>query len=327
MEKPSGVIFSVVIPLYNKEKHIQRAINSVLFQTYQNFELIIVDDGSTDGSFEAASAIHDARIRIIRQENKGVSAARNRGILEADTEWIAFLDADDEWLPAFLEEIYELMIAYPECNVLASAYLKSEEGGKLCVIQPSISTELGWSGVLESYIASIQADTPFFPSSIVVRKSALLEVGMFPDGIKLTEDLTTWLRLSLYNKIAYKFYPLAIYHRDAENRSWLHFPEYELEVVKVGKQLLASGQLDETENKLLYASLVRSEIGRARALIYAGKKKEAREVLLFCKDSLNNTYTVKKLLQWTFSPTWLYRKFFSLKSRLKMLIAQLDRVT
>jgi len=75
--------FSIIIPLYNKEKHIQRAIKSVLAQTYQGFELIIVDDGSTDGSFEAASAIQDTRIRIIRQQNRGVSAARNRGVSEA----------------------------------------------------------------------------------------------------------------------------------------------------------------------------------------------------------------------------------------------------
>jgi len=113
--------FSVIIPLYNKESHIQRAIKSVLAQTYPHFELIIVDDGSTDGSFETASDIQDARIRIIRQENRGVSAARNRGVAEAKYDWVAFLDGDDEWLPDFLMQMYKLCNDFPGYGIYGSA--------------------------------------------------------------------------------------------------------------------------------------------------------------------------------------------------------------
>ena len=94
-------MISVVIPLYNKEKYIKRAIESVLNQTFQKFEIIVVNDGSTDKSAEIVQNIKDPRIRLINQKNAGVSAARNRGIQEAKYEYIAFLDADDFWEKIF----------------------------------------------------------------------------------------------------------------------------------------------------------------------------------------------------------------------------------
>ncbi|MGI6022871.1 MAG: glycosyltransferase family 2 protein, partial [Methanoculleus sp.] len=90
---------SVVIPLYNKAPYIARALASVITQTCQGFEVIVIDDGSTDGGAEIVRRLDDTRIRVIRQENRGVSAARNRGIESARTDFIAFLDADDEWMP------------------------------------------------------------------------------------------------------------------------------------------------------------------------------------------------------------------------------------
>jgi len=90
-------MFSVVIPLYNKERSVKNTIESVLNQTFQDFEVIVVNDGSTDNSLEVVKSFNDERIRIINQKNSGVSSARNRGIKEAKYEWIAFLDADDLW--------------------------------------------------------------------------------------------------------------------------------------------------------------------------------------------------------------------------------------
>src|SRR5690554_5521626 len=100
-------MFSVVIPLYNKELSISNTIQSVLDQTFQNFEIVIVNDGSTDNSVKEVEKFDDKRIRLIHQENQGVSAARNRGIKEARYEWIAFLDGDDLWEKEHLEE-YEI---------------------------------------------------------------------------------------------------------------------------------------------------------------------------------------------------------------------------
>ena len=115
-------MISVVIPLYNKEHQIAETLRSVLEQTFQDFEVVIVDDGSTDKSSEEALKIRDPRIRFVRQENAGVSAARNRGIEEARFDLIAFLDADDRWKPEYLQTQYDLFQKYPQCGVFACNY-------------------------------------------------------------------------------------------------------------------------------------------------------------------------------------------------------------
>ena len=109
-------MFSVIIPLYNKELSISNTIQSVLDQTFQNFEIVIVNDGSTDNSVKEVEKFDDKRIRLIHQENQGVSAARNRGIEEAKYEWIAFLDADDLWMENHLEEMTKLIHDYNDCK-------------------------------------------------------------------------------------------------------------------------------------------------------------------------------------------------------------------
>src|SRR5690625_5271022 len=113
---------SVVIPLYNKEKHISRAVNSVLNQTYKNFELIIIDDGSTDGSLAVVEKFDDSRIKVFTFKNNGVSVARNLGIEKAKYSYIAFLDADDEWEENFLLNVKKLIQTYPECGMYATLY-------------------------------------------------------------------------------------------------------------------------------------------------------------------------------------------------------------
>lgn len=106
---------SVIIPLYNKEKYIARAIKSVLGQTYKEFELVVVDDGSTDQGPRIVKAITDSRLKLIQQDNSGPGAARNRGIKESIAPYLAFLDADDEWMPEFLEKYLEVIVGNPEC--------------------------------------------------------------------------------------------------------------------------------------------------------------------------------------------------------------------
>jgi len=109
-------VISVVIPLYNKERHIARAIQSVLGQTHRDLELIVINDGSTDGSEKTAERYTDPRIQLVHQANAGVSAARNRGIAEARAELVAFLDAYDEWLPEHLAAINRPAKKQPECG-------------------------------------------------------------------------------------------------------------------------------------------------------------------------------------------------------------------
>lgn len=211
--------FSVIIPLYNKEFHIKRAIRSVFAQSNQDFELVVVNDGSTDKSVEAAQTVIDSRIRIISQENSGVSAARNRGVVESRADLVVFLDADDEWSPVFLQEILNLKDHYPDCGAFATAFQKINEKSEKEPFLPVCGYPVGWQGKIEDYFKILVKGAPFFSSSIAVKKNIMQAIGGFPVGIRQGEDVNTWLRLSLATDIAYLNLPLAVYHQDAQGRA------------------------------------------------------------------------------------------------------------
>lgn len=116
------VAVSVIIPLYNKQRYIQRALDSVFAQTYKDYEVLVVDDGSTDNGADIVQRCNDSGVRLIRQANAGPGAARNRGIRESSGPCIAFLDADDEWLPAFLEVSMNHLQTQPDCAQCGSIY-------------------------------------------------------------------------------------------------------------------------------------------------------------------------------------------------------------
>lgn len=206
-------MISVIIPLYNKEKSIANTLRTILNQTFQEFEIVVVNDGSTDNSVSEASKVQDDRIRIISQENAGVSAARNRGINEAKYDLIAFLDADDEWKPEYLETQYNLYRKYPDCDVFACNYeFKDSDGKTTSTIIRRLLFDTG-DGVLSNYFEVASCSHPPICSiSIVVNKDAMQQIGGFPLGIKSGEDLLTWARLACIYKIAYCRKPLAIFN-------------------------------------------------------------------------------------------------------------------
>ena len=115
-------MISVIIPLYNKVDHIEDTLRSVLAQTYKDYEIVVVDDGSIDGSTELVENLGIDNLRLIRQNNAGVSAARNSGIEEARGEFVALLDADDLWKPDYLAVQFEMTQKYPDCDVFATDY-------------------------------------------------------------------------------------------------------------------------------------------------------------------------------------------------------------
>jgi len=207
-------VFSVVIPLYNKELYIARTIQSVLDQTYKEFEIIIVDDGSTDRSVAEVKKIDDERIRIVGQKNAGVSAARNRGIKEARYDLIAFLDADDEWLSSHLQELIQLKNDFPECQVFATNYkIIDTSNSERLPVNTSVLDINGKTGVIKNYFkAGVKTAPPLWTSAIAMNKEAIKNVGGFPLNVTSGEDLLTWARLACRYKIAYSKRVTAIYH-------------------------------------------------------------------------------------------------------------------
>jgi glycosyltransferase involved in cell wall biosynthesis len=208
---------SVVIPLFNSEKYILRAVNSVLCQTFNEFELIIVNDGSTDKSLELVASLEDSRIVIINQQNQGVSAARNRGIQEAKGEWIAFLDADDEWLPDFLKEV-DKCVKETDCVAVSSnSYYETK------AYKPRFPVKMKYSNPL-NYFDAVRSGLFFHTSSTVVKKHILEKIGCFPVGISVGEDNDTWLRIGVVGEVSFISKPLAKYHLIYDSLSTGHYP-------------------------------------------------------------------------------------------------------
>ena len=207
-------MISIIIPLYNKEGSIAQALDSVMAQECQDFEVIVVDDGSTDGGAAVVENYGDPRIRLVRQENAGVSAARNRGIEEARGEYVAFLDADDVWMPGFLAEIEALQREFPQCRAQATNYVFNSNGVK----SPTILRKIPFCeerGVLVNYfeVASC-SHPPVWTSAVCIERRLLLEIGGFPVGIKSGEDLLTWARVAVRTDWAYSMKEMAQYNFD-----------------------------------------------------------------------------------------------------------------
>lgn len=209
--------FSVVIPLYNKEEHIVEALNSVVKQKFEDYEVIVVDDGSTDDSVNRARSVVSPKIHIYHQENQGVAVARNKGIEHAKGEYIAFLDADDVWHEDYLKTINRLIQKYQESDIFVTAYEILMKDGKR-----NVSTQLSpIEGCLQSYWLTLNQKYDFvWTSATTVRRSALIQAGLFKPGEKIGQDLDMWARVARKNpKVAYASNVCVTYTRNAQENA------------------------------------------------------------------------------------------------------------
>lgn len=209
---------SVVIPLHNKEECIERCIKSVLNQKFKDFELIIVDDGSTDKSIHRVKNFDDSRIRLYAQANGGAASARNLGILKSKSDYIAFLDADDEWGDEHLETMHSLYQAVPQAVLFGTAYQRVSSGRIIKQVQcKGMDTE---SPIITDYVEAFSKTMPLSnSSSTVVKRDVLLEIGGFPTTPRFFEDWNVWLKAAMVGVAAYSPSVTASIHMDASNRS------------------------------------------------------------------------------------------------------------
>ena len=213
--------FSVVIPLYNKQSHVKETIESALTQTFQGFEIVIVNDGSTDDSVKIVESIKDNRIRVIHQENQGVSVARNRGIKEAKADYIAFLDADDLWLPDFLHTIYELIQKYPNVGLYTTEYKKRKANGEEINMHISGLPSIDYQGVIPNFFKSATiGNFPTWTSVVCIPKKIFFDNNIwFPIGEKYGEDLHVWARIAMLFNVVCSTKICALYMIEAENNT------------------------------------------------------------------------------------------------------------
>jgi glycosyltransferase involved in cell wall biosynthesis len=218
-------LFSVIIPLFNKERQVVQTIESVLAQTFTCFELIIVDDGSTDNSLGMVNSINDSRIKFYSKKNEGVSSARNFGINKANYNFIALLDADDLWDVKYLEEIYNLISSNRSFSVFASNY-KINLGSQRYYIPKFILKNKVTIVPTDRYFDYSNHDTILTSSSIVFNKRVIELTGYFDTYLTHGEDLDYWIRISRNFEIVFLNNCLVTYNYDASNRSINKVPEF-----------------------------------------------------------------------------------------------------
>tara|TARA_Y200000002_G_C22679517_1_gene663425 strand:+ start:576 stop:1514 length:939 start_codon:yes stop_codon:yes gene_type:complete len=225
--------FSIIIPLYNKEKFIENTIQSALEQSFEDFELIVVNDGSTDKSLELVNKLNDKRIKTYSISNAGVSKARNFGIQKATSNLIVFLDADDLWKKNHLEELFQLRKAYPHCGLYAMGYTKKYDNSN--PINAHYFGLKNHSGVVPDFFMASTADCVAWTSAVMVPKDVFKTIGYFNQGLKSGQDTEMWIRIAIEYKVAFCSNPTACkVQRSHEDH--LSISKYKIERLKIFKQ-------------------------------------------------------------------------------------------
>ncbi|MGK0328124.1 glycosyltransferase family 2 protein [Polaribacter sp.] len=316
-------MFSIIIPLYNKFAYIEKAVKSVLAQTFANFELIIVNDGSTDESVNVVQQFTDLRIRIINQPNLGVSSARNKGVNKANYDYIAFLDADDWWDKNFLEEMNRLKEQVPEAGIYGCNYFHvKNKQNKVSKVGLTEGFKSGYINYFETYSKTFAV--PFNCSFVVVKKQVLLEYDGFNHNLKFGEDFDLWVRIALNSKIAYINKPLAYSNQDVDSNnralgSKLWKPENHF--IFNLDYLQAEEKTNPILKKLLDGLRVRALIRYRLAGLY---KKETNVTLQTVDFSLQPKY-YQRIYQWPIVIIRLYFLYKKLGSQLKQKLIKFQK--
>ncbi|MDT0295340.1 glycosyltransferase family 2 protein [Mesonia ostreae] len=300
--------FSVIIPMFNKADYIQRSINSVLQQNLENFELLIVNDCSTDESLTLAKEIKDARITILQHDvNKGLSAARNTGIACAKGEIITFLDADDEWKPFFLSSIETLSKKFPECDIYGTDY---DEKINNHIVNPvknlPASTLPNHYVKIDDFFTASLFNPIYCYSCVAFSRKALEKIGDFNTQVDIGEDLDFNIRANTQFQLAYYYKACAMYYVDIPHQMTTSTIQQKrlIDFKKFDRQAESHSGLKKYLNasRYYYASQFKNQQNKKLF------KKFMREI-----DFSQLSFKQELLLK---SPYWLYKKFKKAKSYL-----------
>ncbi|CAA0086991.1 putative glycosyltransferase EpsJ [Zhongshania aliphaticivorans] len=287
--------YSVVVPLYNKAAHISDTIDSILLQTVSDFEIIVVDDGSSDNgpAIVRDYALREKRVRLISQANGGVSKARNTGIAEANGEYIAFLDGDDLWAPHLLSEFDALLSAFPHCGAYSTAYAHRYLHGDDQVIEPkfSFSQRRKVHFEYDFFGVASRGELPIMPSCACVPAKVLEEVGGFPEGEPMGEDQDLWVRIAYRYSMAFSRRVSAFYLQDAENRACITNPPNE-ECPFSQRLLVAANNSNDPRKRDMLRLTANHILHIAQLNILAGNDEAA---LVLLRDSRTRLLPLKRL--------------------------------
>ena len=208
-----GMKYSVIIPLFNKAPYIKRALESVIDQTFRDFEIVVIDDGSSDSSyFEAQRVLEGSGVyyKLKHQENAGVSTTRNNGVAFSSGDYLCFLDADDWWATTFLEKMDELIHTYPDAGIYGMNYYIEKNGKDRIAVHYA---KTGYINYCQSYR---KMQMPLWTGAVCIPRHIFSETGGFKPFLRLGEDFDLWIRIALKYKVAFYDEPLAFYCQDSD---------------------------------------------------------------------------------------------------------------
>jgi glycosyltransferase involved in cell wall biosynthesis len=271
---------SVVIPLYNKQAYVERAVASVLQSGYPAHDVIVVDDGSTDDGPQRVAAMGDPRVRLIRQPNGGVAAARNRGISEAGGDYVAFLDADDYWTPEYLPAIVDLIARFPQCGLYATHFHYFRDDGfrqvpRLWGIKADTHPQR-----IERFFEIWSHAIFFCTCSVVIPMRILRDFSIrFPEGEQHGEDQDVWFRIAERCPIGYLAQPLVGYRLGVPDSLAGSFSDDFLPSYQRLESRYRSNAIPERHRKGVSRMLCVSRLVIARHLLLGGQRRRAIELL------------------------------------------------
>lgn len=276
------VCFSIIIPLHNKQAYIKQTIESVLKQTVENFEVLVIDDGSTDNSANVVASIADPRVRLIKQTNKGVSAARNNGIRRATGKYVCFLDADDTWSNNFLEVVRNLFAEFPNAGLVCPSY-QVDYGNR--IFHPQ------WRGVDSRENGLVtdfyeMATAPFWicnSSCIAIKRDVLLNMDYwFPENETVYEDFDLWIRLGTQYPVAHSNTICSTYRRITEkNARTAHTKKvvYSATYMNTLNSLIKSKDLSTKQKMCVHEIIDRRMVPYIFSLLMSNRRNVAKEIL------------------------------------------------
>jgi glycosyltransferase involved in cell wall biosynthesis len=242
---------SVIIPAYNAAAYIERALRSVLNQSRPAGEIIVINDGSTDGTSGTLKR-YAGKIRIIEQANAGVSAARNAGIRAAAGDWIAFLDADDEWLPEKLAKQSQFHQNHPDLKWSSANYYRcicSRNHQQIQDVNLSLQLDTGENKIFDDYFGAFGVLAKGHTDTMLIWKAAILEAGLFYEPQKTIEDDDLWFRLGYLNlRFGFLREPLAIYHLGPEQSITKKFIEPQWIDLILSRQIPLAARAGKTDS-------------------------------------------------------------------------------
>ena len=273
--------FSVVIPLYNKADSVARTLASICEQRFTAAEIIVVDDGSTDGSAAKVAALNIPNLILVKQKNQGVSVARNYGVRLAQYRHIAFIDADDQWSPFYFFEMNKLIQRFPEHQCFASNYQKVIEDGDYRDPKLAIGDISPMGCVMDNYFeVCAKGDLPFMSSSLVITKRLFKQLGGFPIGEAMGEDQALFSKIVLQGSLVYSPLVLMFYHTDSENRACdRNIPQYILPFAQRLLAKVAAGQVDKAVAPFVLQYCAAHICHLAKINIQAGQLANAMQLL------------------------------------------------